>query len=125
MVLLKLANISIVSFLHTLISAIVTFFRSITLQNVIDGLNAIFQAIFIKFPQLLWVGLKALGRGIQVTLVNFFGIIYWIVAFVIEALVWVVLYVPKKVGSIVKSIAGAVVHTFRELWLWISPKSMA
>jgi len=73
----------------------------------------------------LWTGLKALGHGIQATLVYFFSTLYWIVYYIIYGIVWVALYVPKRVGRIIMYIAGGIAQAFRELWVWISPKSMA
>lgn len=116
---------SILSFLHTLISAIASFFRSITLANIISGFKIILQAIFIDLPKLLWNGLKSLGRGIQTTLVCFFGGIYWCVYYIIYGLGWVCLYVPKRIGRIIAQIAGGIGQAFKEVWVWISPKSMA
>jgi len=116
---------SIISFAHTVLSAIVNFFRSITLADILNGLKTIFRGIFIDLPQLLWSALKALGRGIEKTLIAFFGYLYWIVYYIIYGLIWVVMFVPKRLGEILGSIAGGIAKAFRELWIWISPKSMA
>ena len=115
---------SIVSALHTLISAIADFFRSITLADIINGFTRVLRGIFIDFPLLVWDGLKALARGIHYTLEAFFGMVYWIVYYIFYALQFIILYVPKRIGRIIGSIAGGIGKAFRELWLLISPKSM-
>jgi hypothetical protein len=116
---------SIASAVHTFVSAIADFFRSITFADIINGINRVLHAIFVEFPQLLWTGMKAVVHGIHVTLDAFFGVIYWIVYYIIYALVYIVTYVPKKVGVICMNIAGGIGKAFKELWTFISPKSMA
>lgn len=116
---------SIVSAIHTIFSAIADFFRSITLADIINGINRVLHALFVEFPQLIWSGLKAGVHGIHVTLVGFFGVLYWIVYYIGYALLYIVTYVPKKVGIICMNIAGGIAKAFRELWTFIYPKSMA
>jgi hypothetical protein len=106
------------------VSAIVDFFRSITLVDILNGLKTVLCSIFIKLPQMLWSALKSLGRGIENTLVWMFGTLYWIVKWTLWGLQWVALYVPKKLAWIVVSIAGGIGKAFLELWVWISPRSM-
>lgn len=115
---------SIVSALHTLISAVVDFFRSITLADIINGFTRVLEGTIVDLPRLVWTGLKALGRGIEQTLEWLFGAGYWIVYWIIYALLYIILYVPKRIGRILGSVAGGIAKAFRELWLWISPKSM-
>ena len=116
---------SIVSLGHTLVSAIVDFFRSITLMDIINGIIIVFRHIFIEFPQLLWKGVKALARGIHITLAKFFGVIYWTGYYIMYGLGWIALYVPKRIWRIVASVVGGIEKAFKELWVWISPKAMA
>jgi hypothetical protein len=116
---------SIASAFHTFFSAIADFFRSVTLADIVNGFNRVLHAIFIEFPQLVWSGLKALGHGIQATLEGLFGVLYWIVYGIIWLLLYIVLYVPKRIGIILVNIAGGIGKAFKEVWTWISPKSMA
>jgi hypothetical protein len=115
---------SIASFLHTVLSAITDFFRSITLADIINGAKVVLRAVFVQLPQILWSVVKALGRGAEATLIWLFGNLYWIAYWICYALQWVVLYVPKKLAWIVVSVAGGIRKAFTELWVWISPKSM-
>jgi len=117
------SNDSIVSFIHTLVSAIVDFFRSITLADIIAGLKTIIRGI-MELPKLLWRGLKALGRGIHATLVAFFGALYWCIYYIMWGLWWVCTFVPKRIGRIIMQIAGGIGKAFKELWVFISPKTM-
>ena len=115
---------SIASALHTLVSAVIDFFRSITLKDIIDGFNRVIHAIFVEFPQLAWQGLKVLWHGIDVTLEGVFGCLYWVGYCIIWLLMFIVLYVPKRIWGIIASIAGGIARAFHELWVFISPKSM-
>ena len=113
------------SFIHTLISAVLDFFRSITLANIIAGFQNILRGIFVDLPRILWQALLALGRGIHVTLVSFFGGLYWCVYYIIYGLQWVCMYVPKRVGMIILQIAAGIQRAFTELFIWLFPKTMA
>lgn len=104
-------------------SAIIDFFRSITLADVIAGLKIVLRLI-LELPLMLWKGLQALGRGIHATLASLFGCLYWAVYYIILGLAYVACYVPKRIGRIIIHIAGAIAQAHRELWVWISPKSM-
>ena len=118
-------NCSILSFLHTLISAIADFFRSVTIADIVNGFRRILRTIFVQLPIILWNGLEALAHGIHATLVNFFGILYWIVYCILYVLGFLVTYVPAKIGRIIGYVGGGIAQELRELWVWISPKSMA
>jgi hypothetical protein len=68
--------------------------------------------------------LKAIGKGIENTFVAFFGSLYWVVYYIIYAIGWIITYVPRKIGEILLSIGGGIAKVFKELWVYISPKSM-
>jgi hypothetical protein len=101
------------------------FFRSITIANIIAGLQTILRVIAIDLPRMLWKGLIAIGKGVHVTLVSFFGGLYWCVFWLVYGIQWVCLYVPKKIGTIILQIAGGIQKAFTELFLWFYPKTMA
>lgn len=116
---------SIVSLIHTTLSAIVDFFRSITLQDIVNGLKIVLHSIFIDFPKLVWNGIKALAYGIHYTLAKFFGLLYWIGYCIVYGLTWIAMYVPKQIWKIIKSVGGGIGKAFYEVRVWISPKAMA
>ena len=62
--------------------------------------------------------------GIHKVLSKTFGILYWIGYYTVYALGWVATYVPLELWKIVKSIGGGIGKAFKEVWVWISPKSM-
>jgi hypothetical protein len=107
------------------ISAVIDFFRSITFADIVAGFNTILRGIFLEFPLLLWDGIKALGRGIHATLLAFFGTVYWVGFWIMYGIGWVVTFVPRRVWEIIVSIGGGIATAFKEVWIWISPKSMA
>src|ERR1700744_3616995 len=87
---------SVASFFHTLLSAIADFFRSITLADIVSGAKVLLRAVFVEFPRILWSVAKAVGRGVEMTLIWMFGNVYWAAYWICYALQWLVLYVPKK-----------------------------
>jgi hypothetical protein len=119
-----LAHLSILSFFHTVFSAIADFFRSITLTDILNALEFVLRGIFIRFPHLIWEGIKSLGRGAEYLLLLIFGSLYELVRFIVWCLTWIVLYLPKKIWGILGSVFGGIAKAFHELWVFISPKSM-
>lgn len=101
------------------------FFRSITIADIIAGLQTIFRVISIDLPRMLWQGLVAVGKGIHITLASLFGGLYWCVYWIAFGIQWVCLYVPKKIGTIILQIVGGIQKAFTELFLWFYPKAMA
>ncbi|KAL8713712.1 MAG: hypothetical protein Q9220_002238 [cf. Caloplaca sp. 1 TL-2023] len=110
------------SFLHNLTTALLTFFRQVTLKDVWNGLYVLLHAVFVGFPSKLWSWVRqfgALSLKIMEKLGDVIGeVIWWIGSILADA----VFYVPKRVWVIVAGLAGSVAKGYREVVVWIDPK---
>ncbi|KAH8887782.1 ankyrin [Thozetella sp. PMI_491] len=88
-----------VSFLHTAVTAIATFFRDLTLQDVWNGLRAY----------------KVLDE-----LVGDLGKFLWLL---VGALLWLAKYIPEKLAEMVASIGSSVAKGGHEVRVWVNPKA--
>jgi hypothetical protein len=113
-------TISIVSFLHTLLSALITLFRSITLANILQALQMIGHSL-LELPGLIYRGIEYLEYFIEKT----FGLLYWIVKVPIVIIYSVVSYIPEHIWWILKTVGGGIWKGCKEAWLYFWPKSMA
>ncbi|EPE10874.1 ankyrin repeat-containing protein [Ophiostoma piceae UAMH 11346] len=112
------------SAIHTALFAISTFFKSVTLQNVLDGFEAVLNAIFITLPAAVLLGV-----------VNFFkyswrAICYLaggaaVVVYVLGLLFWTVItFVPKSLWQITKAIGNTIANGTTEVRVWLDPKAI-
>ncbi|KAK3372681.1 hypothetical protein B0H63DRAFT_485461 [Podospora didyma] len=111
-----------VSALHTALMAVLDFFRSITLKNVLDGFMAVFRAIFVDFPQAIWTGIKGLGKMTATVFLVLFGCTGQIIVWIFQGLWWVVQYVPKQLWKIITSIGSSIAKGYHEIMVWFNPK---
>ena len=113
----------VASFLHTILQAIVTFLRNLTLRDIWNGFCDLLRAIFVTFPATLWSWIwRFLDASYEVmeTLFGWFGELVWCLVFGLQ---WVVLYIPSKLWIILRNIGGSVARGLSELMVWINPKS--
>jgi len=117
-VILKMA-----SFLHTILQAIVTFLRNLTLRDIWNGFCDVLRAIFVTFPTTLWSWIQRFADTsfeVMSALFGWFGELLWCLVFVLQRLV---LYIPSKLWIILRSLGGSVARGWSELMVWINPKS--
>jgi hypothetical protein len=105
------------SFLHTLITAIVSFFRSLTLKDLWNGLLEIF-----KLPLRLWNLLEELAKAIVKCMKALFGFTGVAVTWLFFGIVWVIVYVPRKLWDIVASMGSSLGKAFKELLVLMNPR---
>jgi hypothetical protein len=117
-VLLKAASL-----VHTLLLAIITFFRALTLRDVWNGFVDLLHAIFVSFPLKLWTWIYAAGKmsfRVLKALFGGFGELVWYIGYGIG---YLIMYVPHKIWVVIQSMAGSVGKAFYEFAVWINPKA--
>jgi hypothetical protein len=117
-VILKMA-----SFLHTILLAIVTFLRNLTLRDIWNGFCDVLRAIFVTFPKTLWSWIRRFGVAsfeVMRGLFGWFGELLWCIA---VGLISLVFYIPSKLWIVLKSLGGSIARGWSELMVWINPKS--
>lgn len=112
----------LLSFIHTVISAVVSFFRNITLKDIWDGFCIFLRAVFIDAPVKIWEFLCKFGDVSYKVMVSLFGCLGECAWWILRALLELVVYVPKKVGVILGALAQSVGGGCQEVLIWFNPK---
>ncbi|KAF2815265.1 ankyrin [Mytilinidion resinicola] len=110
------------SFLHTLLSAVMSFFRNITLKDIWNGFCSFLHATFVELPGKIWGWVLRFGEASYKVMKTIFGVVGEVIWWIITGLGWVVVYVPKKIWDILASCGESVSKAWIELLVWINPK---
>ncbi|KAK7731290.1 hypothetical protein SLS57_001226 [Botryosphaeria dothidea] len=116
------AFLRVVALVHTALSAIVSFFRRITLRDVWNAICGVLRAVFIELPRAIWSAAEAFGGMSYRAMKAMFGFcgqsLWWIGL----ALLIVVTYVPKQIGVIFLWMGSLATKAAQEVLVWINPK---
>ncbi|KAK0730738.1 hypothetical protein B0H67DRAFT_562720 [Lasiosphaeris hirsuta] len=112
----------VVSAIHTAVMAVIDFFRSITLKDVLNGIRTVFRAIFVELPQAMWAGIKTAGEVAYKVVVLLFGSVGQLIWWFFEALLWVAEYVPHQLWKIICGIGNSMAKGYHEILVWFNPK---
>lgn len=108
--------------MHTVVVAVGTFFRNVTLKDVWDGFVAFVRAVVVEGPKRLWLWMRKFGHTAIKMLDALWGwygrLLGWIFWILIKALT----YVPRKVWEILASMFRSVGYGCKEVLIWINPK---
>jgi hypothetical protein len=113
----------VASFLHTILQAIVTFLRNLTLRDIWNGFCDVLRAIFVTFPATLWSWIQRFADAsyeVMSALFGWVGELLWCLVYGVQ---WLVLYIPSKLWIILRSLGGSVARGWSEFMVWINPKS--
>ena len=114
----------IFSLLHTAISAIFTFFRHLTLGNLITAIADLLEAVFVSFPVKIWSLVeKAWEAGADI-MNHFFGLAGWVLWLVGYGLFRLVVFLPEQLLRVCGIFAQMAVVSWRELRVWWDPKAI-
>ncbi|CAK7243588.1 MAG: hypothetical protein STHCBS139747_005114 [Sporothrix thermara] len=113
-----------VSALHTAAIAVLTFFRSITLADVVGGLKAVVQAVFVDFPQAVWRAIESLGESTYEAAEAVFGGVAFLVYLVGLLIFYIIIYVPCQVWEMLAAVGSIFVTAFHEVVVCFNPKSV-
>lgn len=108
----------IASFFHTLLTAIITCFKAVTLKDIVHALSV----VFVSIPRWIWKTIQdvavAIKNGTIWTLEQMGDLVHCLVRLIWELCLWI----PKKVGQIAVGIGEIGVAGVREIAWWINPK---
>ena len=114
----------VASLLHTVVSAVVTFFRHLTFADLCTAVLDLLEAICVTLPVKLW---QLVDKGWEVgykLAERFFGelgsVLWWIVY-----LLWrVIIFLPEQLGRVVGALGEMVAVTWKELRVWWNPRAI-
>ena len=111
-----------VSLLHSIFEAVISFFRTLTLKDIWDGLCDLLHTIFVTFPARLWPWILKFGETSYKVMKTLFGSVGELIWHIGWALGWVALYVPKKILIIFTSLGDSIAKAWQEIMVWVNPK---
>lgn len=117
------AILKIVSFLSTVVAAIVSFFRSLTLKDIWNGFCDALRAVFVALPKLIWSWIMAFGEGSYKMMKIILGEVGEILWYIGYGLLWVVTFIPRKLWIMLESLGGVIAKAGYEIRVWMDPKA--
>ena len=117
------AILKVISFLSTVISAIVSFFRELTLKDIWSGFCEALRAVFVALPKLLWSWTKAFGDVSYKMMKALFGWVGEVLWYIGYGILWVAMFVPKKLWIMLESFGGVIAKAGYEIRVWMDPKA--
>ncbi|KLJ06065.1 hypothetical protein EMPG_10509 [Blastomyces silverae] len=112
----------IASLVHTILSAVASFFRGLTLMDIWNGFCDVLRVIFVSFPLKVYDIMLDFGELTYKAMGALFGLagkILWYTGF---ALVYVVTYIPKQIWVVIRNMGNSIATGFNELRVWVNPK---
>jgi hypothetical protein len=117
------AILKIISFLSTVVVAIMSFFRNLTLRDIWNGFCDASRAVFVTLPKLIGSWIMAFGDGsykMMKLVLGELGHILWYFGY---SLLWVVTYLPRKLWVILQSLGSLTGKAGYEVRVWMNPKA--
>lgn len=114
--------LKIVSAVHTAVSAVLDFFRSIKLKDVWNGIEQVFDAIFQGLPKAIWAAVRGLGKAVYMIVIILFGFTGQLLVWIVQGLWWLVTFVPRQFGHILSAIWASIAKGYHEILVWFNPK---
>lgn len=110
------------SALHTLVMAIITWFKSITLKDIKDGFVYVLRAIFVETPKAIWHFLASFGKMMTDVLEATLGLFGKCIWYMGAGIWWLIQYIPKKIGQIFAAMGRSTKRGYQETMAYLDPK---
>ena len=117
------AILKTVSFLSTIVAAVASFFRSLTLKDVWNGFCDLLRAVFIALPKLIWSWIRSFGDAsyrMMKLILGELGEILWYIGY---GILWVVTFIPRKLWVMIESLGSVAAKAGYEVRVWFDPKA--
>ncbi|KAM0558020.1 hypothetical protein ACHAPJ_005187 [Fusarium lateritium] len=112
------------SLLHTVVMAVVSFFRSITLKDIWDGFCYLVRAIFVDAPKAMGAFIVSFGKTTYDVLKTLFGSLGSCIWHIGEGILWLIQYLPHRIWTIIEALGTSIVKAYEETMVYINPKRM-
>ncbi|KAI0105060.1 hypothetical protein GGR51DRAFT_202426 [Nemania sp. FL0031] len=112
----------LVSFLHTAIVAVATFFKTVTLKDVWRGFVAFVRAVVVDLPTMLWGWARKFGHTAVKMLDAIWGFTGQVIACLFYILASVVTFVPRELWEILVSVFKSLGFACKEFMIFLNPK---
>lgn len=114
--------VKFVSLLHTIFSAIISFFRSITLKDIYNGVTYVLRGIFIELPKAMLRFIIAFGDVSYDVLKATLGLTGKCIWYLGVGILWLVTYIPQKLWNALKALGRSSGRGYQECMAFLNPK---
>ena len=114
--------VKFVSFLHTIFSAIVSFFKRITLKDIWNGFVYVLRAIFVETPKAIGKFIVKTGEVIYDVLEGTLGCVGICIYYLAMGIIWLVKYIPTKLWQIIAAMGRSMGRGYEETMAYFNPK---
>lgn len=112
------------SFIHTVFSAVMSWFKQITLQDVWNGFCSALHAVFVGFPKLAWSSITSFAEFTFKALVAVFGTLGLCLWYCGVGIVWLMIYVPRKIWQSMQAFGRIIAKAVDEVLVYFDPKKV-
>ncbi|KAL7785864.1 hypothetical protein V8C37DRAFT_393288 [Trichoderma ceciliae] len=114
----------VASFFHTTIGAVASFFRAITVHDIVNGLRAILRAISVDVPKAIAWFVIAFGKTSGAVLETVLGSLGKAIFYLAALIFWLIRWLPKKLWKLLQACGISAGKGVEEILVWINPKRM-
>ena len=112
----------IISLIHTIFEATVTFFRSITLKDIWNGFIQVLRWLFVEVPMALRRSFTVVYVGICKAIIHLFGSFGKVMVVIWHVLCVMVVYYPVNLMMAILEYSKVIVRGGKEILVWFNPK---
>ncbi|KAK2592339.1 hypothetical protein QQS21_009958 [Conoideocrella luteorostrata] len=112
------------SFSHTLVMAIISWFKEITLNDVWNGLCSSLDAIFVGLPRLLFSFLEEFGKYTYKVMLVVFGRVGVCLWYCGAGIIWLATYIPGRIWDSLKALGRLFAKAWDEMLVYFDPKKV-
>jgi hypothetical protein len=116
------AIMRVVSAIHTAFSAVVDYFRNITLKDVWRGIQDAARAVVVGLPKALWTVFTGFFIAVAATIVTLFGLAGELFLFFLKIILYIVQYVPKQLWHMLEALGSSFSRGWQEIMVFFNPK---
>jgi hypothetical protein len=117
------AILKIVSLLHTVFEAVITFFRNLTLKDIWNGFRNLLHTVCITFPKTIWSWILQFSDTSFELMKAIFGNLGEVLWWIVYVIGWLATYVPRKLWVILQSLGHSFAKACYEVLVFIKPKA--
>ncbi|OAQ61268.1 ankyrin repeat protein [Pochonia chlamydosporia 170] len=112
------------SFVHTIFSAIISWFRQITLKDVWNGFCSVLKSLFVDFPRFLWKLTKSFSEFAYKSLEVVFGTLGLCIWYGVAGIIFLLGYIPRKLWQSIQAIGRIMSKAIDEVIVYYNPKKV-
>ncbi|TFB02766.1 hypothetical protein CCMA1212_005503 [Trichoderma ghanense] len=110
------------SLAHTIIEAVMSFFRAVTLRDVVNGFCAVLRAVFVDFPKAAAWFMTTVGKTAYEVFGYILGTLGKVIFYAVDLTIRLLGWLPRKTWEMLLGCGKSVGKGVEEVLVWINPK---